>query len=214
MIRMITNFQNSSSKVIYTNVDRAVLNNREKNKNYNTNTTKDSVSFKGLCVNQANSSKEIKEIVNLFYEAIEHNLEPNKKIRFFDKMIRKMLTWPFVIGSKLSTSVTETVKSGNILVGGFSLNIDTANATSHLGFITLAPDFMKTKTGVEALNLMKKRICQILESNNIEEMTWTTNSRNKPINNLLKRLNAERKQLIFSESEYKISLEQLKTAYK
>lgn len=210
MIKNITSFNLSNVKA--NNINRTVLNSM-KNETYTTygiNNIKDSVSFKGLQVNQANSSKEIKELVNLFYDAIKHNLEPNKKTRFFDKILRKILTFPFVIASKGSTSVTETVKSGSKLIGGYSLSIDIANATSHLGFITLAPNVMKTKTGVEALKLMKKRICQILENNNIKEMTWTTNSKNKPINNLLKKLKVEKKQLPFSETEYKMSLEQLR----
>lgn len=209
MIKNRTNFQQPTPKVIYTNVSRTVLNNIEKNNAYNTN-IRDSVSFKGLQINQANSSKEIKEIVNLFYDSIEHNLEPNKKPKFYDKILRKILTFPFVITSKGSTSIIETVKSENILIGGYSLNLFIADATSHLNFITLAPDVMKTKMGLEALKLMGKRICQTLENNNIKEMTCTTSSKNKPISNLLKRLKAEKKQLPFSEIEYKISLEQLK----
>lgn len=210
MIKNITSFNLSNVKT--NNINRTVLNSR-KNETYTTydiNNINDSISFRGLKVNQANSSKEIKELVNLFYDALEHNLEPNKKTRFFDKIFRKILTLPFVIASKGPTSVTETVKSGSKLIGGYSLNIYTANATSHLGFITLAPNVMKTKTGVEALKLMWEKICKTLENNNIKEMTCTTNSKNKPINNLLKKLKAERKQLPFSETEYKISLEQLK----
>ena len=41
-------------------------------------------------------------------------------------------------------------------------------------------------------------------------MTWTTNAKNTPINNLLKRIKPEKKRVFWSETEYKISLEQLK----
>lgn len=146
----------------------------------------------------------------MFYDALKHNIEPNKKNGFFDKIRRKILTFPFVTALKQPTSVTETVKSENRLIGGYSLSIDIANAKSHLGFITLAPEVMKTKTGIEALKLMGKRICQILENNNIKEMTWSTNSKNKPINNLLKRLKAEKNSFFLSETEYRISIERLK----
>ena len=212
MIRNIPNFYKPNSKTIYTNVDQTVLCSIGKNKpcsssGFNFN---DSISFSGLQVNQAKSTKEIKEIVNLFYNSLKHNIEPDKKTRFFDKVIRKILINTLVMTSKLPTSVTEIVKSGEKLVGGYSLSTDILNSTSHLSFITLAPDFMKTKTGVEALKLMAKRICQTLENNSIKEMTWTTNAKNKPINNLLKRLKPEKKRVILSETEYKVSLEQLK----
>lgn len=203
MIKNTTSFNLSNVKT--NNINRTILNSR-KNETYTTydiNNIKDSVSFRGLQVNQANSSKEIKELVNLFLDAIEHNLEPNKKTRFFDRIFRKILTIPFVISSKVPTSVTETVKSGSKLIGGYSLSIDIVNATSHLGFITLAPNVMKTKTGVEALKLMWKRICQTLENNNIKEMTWTTNSKNKPINNLLKKLKAEKSNFLFPKLNIK-----------
>lgn len=147
----------------------------------------------------------------MFYDSLEHNLDPNKKTRFFDKFLRKILTYPFVITSKHTTSVTETVKSGDKLLGGYSLNLSVANSTSHLGFITLARDVMRTKTGVEVLKLIAERICKTLENNGIKEMTWTTNAKNKHINNLLKRLKPEKKRVILSETEYRISLEQLKT---
>lgn len=207
---IITSFNLLNAKA--NNINRTVSNSikNETCTTYDIDNIRDLVSFKGLQVNQANSSKEIKELVNLFYDAMEHNLEPNKKARFFDKILRKILTFPFVIASKGPTSITETVKSGSKLIGGYSLNLDITNATSHLGFITLAPNVMKTKTGVEVLKLMWKRIYQALENNNIKEMTWTTNSKNKSINNLLKRLKAEKTQLPFSETKYKISLEQLK----
>ena len=140
-------------------------------------------------------------------------MEQIKKTGFFDKILRKIISLPFVISSKLPTCVTETVKSENKLIGGYSLSIHVANATSHLGFITLAPDVIKTKTGVKALKLMGEKIYQTLEKNNIKEITWTTNQQNKPINNLLKRFKADKKQLPFSETEYKISIEQLKASF-
>lgn len=181
--------------------------------NYNILNTKDSIAFKGLHVERAQAYKEIKELVNLFYAAMKHNLEPNSKMPgFIDKIIRDILTLPFVLAAKQPTSITEVVKSGNKLVGGYSLGI-VENKTAHLGFIVLAPDVMKTKTGVETLKLMGKRICKALESNYIEEMTWTSNAKNIPISNLLKRLKAVKKrQLPYSETEYIISLEQLKNA--
>lgn len=211
MINNITNIHHPNYN-IYTNVERTVLSNTGKNKpcnSYGINVS-DTVSFSGLRVNQAHSSKEIKEIVNLFYESLRHNIEPNKKPMFFDKILRKILTYPFIVAAKQPTSVTEVVKSGDKLVGGYSLNLDIGSSTSHLNFMTLAPDAMKTGTGAEALKLIAKRICQILENAGIKEMTWSTNANNKPINNLLKRLNPEKKQVFLSETKYKISLEQLK----
>ena len=189
----------------------AKINNNKNYNNYNTLNPKDTVTFTGLQVKRAQSYKEVKELVNLFYDALKHNIEPNsKQLGFIDKIIRNISTIPFVLTAKHPKSITEAVKSGDKLIGGYSLNI-VENETSHLGFITLAPEVMKTKTGIETLKLMGKRICEALESNNIDEMTWTTNARNTPINNLLKRLNAaEKERLAFSETEYIISLEQLK----
>lgn len=50
-----------------------------------------------------------------------------------------------------------------------------------------------------------------LELNNIKELTWTTNLKNKQINKMLKRFGAEKVRQILSETEYKISLEQFKS---
>ena len=211
MISNIINLRQPIYKTVYPGLARTERNNTAKNKpynNYDTNIT-NTVSFNGLRVNHAKSHEEIKEIVNLFYDALKHNIKPNKKL-FFEKILRRILTYPFVINSKLPTTYTETVKSGDKLVGGYSLNIDILNSTSHLNFMTLTPDVMKTKTGAETLKLMAKRICQNLENNCIKEMTWSTNSKNKPMNNLLKRLSPEKNGTTFTETKYKISLEQLK----
>lgn len=191
----------------------AKINKNKYYNNYNIGNSKDTISFKGMQVNKVNSSKEIKELVNLFYDALEHNLEPNsKKLGFISRIIKYISTLPILITTKLPGAVNEVVKSGNKIVGGFSLNIDKTGNTAHLGFLTITPDVVKTKTGVEALKLMGKRICSTLDSNKINEMTCTTNSRNKPINNLLKKLKADKiKELPFGENEYIISLDRLKT---
>lgn len=191
-----------------------ISNSFSSNKN-NFNTTllnkSDSVAFTGLRVSQVQLTNDIKELVNLFYTAVKHNVEPNSKIpKFVDNIRRRILTYPFVKVAKQPNSITESIKQGDKLVGGYSITLDRAKSTAHLGFMTLAPDVIKTKTGVDTLFLIGKRICENLEHNNIKEITLTTNSKNVQINNLLKRLDAQKVSQFFSESEYKISVKQFK----
>lgn len=172
----------------------------------------DIVSFTGLVVRPVNDKTEIKELVNLFYDALKHNIEPNAKShKFIEKVDRFLATFPFITAAKQSGSITEVIKSGNKLAGGYLMNINKVNSTAHIGFVTIAPEYMKTRTGIALLKLIGKRISQNLQLNNIKELTWTTNSKNKQINSMLKRFNAEKIRKIGSETEYKISVDKFKS---
>ena len=90
------------------------------------------------------------------------------------------------------------------------MSINPLKSSAHLGFITLAPEYIRTKAGIEALKKLGKRIYENANANNVKELTWTTNSKNKNINNLLKRLGAEKvKEIALGEAEYKISINDL-----
>ena len=172
----------------------------------------DAVSFTGILVRPVKDKTEIKELVNLFYDTLKSNIAPNSKsFKFIEKIERYICTMPFVASALKPCNITEIVKSGNKLAGGYSMTLNNTASTAHIGFITLAPEFMRTRTGIKTLKMIGQRICQNLELNNIKELTWSTNSRNKPINRLLKRFNAEKVRQVYSETEYKISVDKLKS---
>lgn len=177
----------------------------------NFQSSKDSISFYGLHAGLAWSTKDIKELVYMFYDSSMHNIGSDSKFPgFIRKFQRYWSVYPFVNFAKRPGSITEAIKLEDKLVGGYSMQLDRVNSTAYLGFITLAPDLMKTKTGVESLKLIGKRIIQNLELNNIKELTWTVNSKNISMNNLLKRFGAKKIRQFRSVTEYNISLEQFK----
>ena len=139
----------------------------------------DTVSFTGISVRPVKNNEEIKELVNTFYDALKHNLEPNSKsCKFIEKIDRFIATLPFITSAKQPGCITEVIKSGGNLAGGYSISINAANSSAHIGFLTLAPEYIKTRTGIGFLKMIGKRICQNLEINNIKNLTWTTNSKN------------------------------------
>lgn len=174
------------------------------------NTMQDKVSFTGTIIRPVKDRTEIKELVNFFYDSVKHNLDPGKKSTFLDKISKYLAIKEFSFTTKLPGNITEVVKSENKIAGGYSMSIN-KDSTAHLGFMTLVPEFMRTKTGIEILKGMGKRICENAELNNVETLTWTTNKRNRPINLLLRRIGAEKtRNFAFGESEYKISIKDLK----
>ena len=181
-----------------------------KYKNY-TPISQDRLSFTGTIIKRINSKDEIKKILDLFYDSLVYNLEPNKtQSKFLRKIDRYISMLPFSIASKQPNSITEVIEKENQLIGGYSMNINPLKSSAHLGFITLAPEYIRTKSGIEALKKLGIRIYENANANNVKELTWTTNSKNKNINNLLKRLGAEKvKEIALGEAEYKISINDL-----
>ncbi len=174
------------------------------------NAMSDKVAFSGTIIRPVKDNIEINELVDLFFNALKHNLEPGKKLTFFDKIGKFIAKKEFSIATKLPNSITEVVKAENKLAGGYSITVN-KDATAHLGFITLSPEFMKTRTGIEILKGMGRRICENAELNNVETLTWTTNERNKPVNLLLKRIGAHKtRNILMGESEYQVSIRDLK----
>ncbi len=171
----------------------------------------DSILFDQLHVCLAWSTKDIKQVINLFHDSLLHNLKPGTKLSgFIQKMQRYFSISPFLHFAKRPGSLTESIKLGDKIVGGYSINLDKSHSTAALGFIAISQDVMRTKTGNDVLKLIAKRISKNLELNNIEELTWTTNSKNIQINNLLKRFEAQEVRRFWSVTEYKITLEQFK----
>lgn len=189
------------------------INNTPKSNNYKTYIPipQDRLSFTGIIIKRINSKDEIKKILDLFYDSLVYNLEPNKtKSKFLRKIDRFISMLPFSISSKQPNSITEVIEKENKLIGGYSMSINPLKSSAHLGFITLAPEYIRTKAGIEALKKLGTRIYENANANNVKELTWTTNSKNKNINNLLKRLGAEKvKEIALGEAEYKISINDL-----
>ena len=190
------------------------INNTPTSNNYKTYTpiSQDRLSFTGTIIKRINSKDEIKKILDLFYDSLIYNLEPNKtQSKFLRKIDRYISMLPFSIASKQPNSITEVIEKENKLIGGYSMSINPLKSSAHLGFITLAPEYIRTKAGIEALKKLGIRIYENANANNVKELTWTTNSKNKNINNLLKRLGAEKvKELALGEAEYKISINDLR----
>ena len=172
----------------------------------------DKISFSGTIIKRVQSKEEIKEVLDLFYNSLKHNFEPNKKTsKFLEKIDRYLSMLPFSIAARQPNCITEVVKTENKLAGGYSMIVNSENSTAHIGFITLAPEYMKTKFGIAVLKNLGRRIYENANLNNVKEITWTTNSKNKSINNLLKRFGAEKvKEIMLGETEYKISINDLK----
>ena len=175
---------------------------------------RDSVSFSGAMtvIRPVKNKEEIKELLTVFFKAIKHNLEPDKKTPAWLEKIDKYLSLlPFYSTTKLPNNITEVVKHKNKVAGGYSICVNTEKQSAHIGFITLAPEYMKTKSGIAILKGIPESICQNAEVNNIKELTWTTNTKNKQINRILNRFSPEKvRSLPLGETEYKISLESFK----
>ena len=195
----------------YCNLNR--INNTPTINNYKTYTPipQDRLSFTGTIIKRINSKDEIKKILDLFYDSLVYNLEPNKKqSKFLRKIDRYISMLPFSIVLKKNNSITEVIEKENKLIGGYSMGINPLKSSAHLVFITLAPEYIRTKAGIEALKKLGIRIYENANANNVKELTWTTNSKNKNINNLLKRLGAEKvKEIALGEAEYKISINEI-----
>ena len=78
--------------------------------------------------------------------------------------------------------------------------------TAFVNFMTLSPEVKGTKTSVNLLFTMGKRIADNAKVNSLEYISWTTNTRNKKIISLLNRFNSEKKNLPLGEIQYKISV--------
>lgn len=198
----------TNNSIIKTNTNR----NLSYSKNSLPLTPKDNMTFTGTIIRPVKNHAETKELVNLFYDSFKHNISTHKNTSgLLEKLDRYLCTFPFLTVAKKESSVTEIVKSENKLVGGYSMNISPIYSSAHIGFITIGKEYMKTKTGIEILKTIGKRIYENAAINNVRELTWTTNSRNKQINRLLKRFEPDNVRKIASETEYKITLEKFRS---
>ena len=85
-------------KIINKNFTPAKINNFSSS--YNTKKTsaipQDKISFSGTIIKRVQSKEEIKEVLDLFYNSLKHNLEPNKKTpKFLEKIDRYLSLLPF-----------------------------------------------------------------------------------------------------------------------
>ena len=189
-------------KIINKNFTPAKINNFSRS--YNTKKTsaipQDKISFSGTIIKRVQSKEEIKEVLDLFYNSLKHNLEPNKKTpKFLEKIDRYLSLLPFSIASRQPNCITEVVKNENKLAGGYSMIVNSENCTAHIGFITLAPEYIKTKSGIEVLKNIGRRIYENANLNNVKEITLTTNSSAEKVN-----------EIVLGETKYKISINNLK----
>lgn len=138
--------QEKSMLTISTNKS-IIKTNTKRNLSYSKNllTKQDNLTFTGTIIRPVKNHSETKELVNLFYDSIKHNINTHKnKFGLLEKLDRYLCTFPFLTVAKKASSVTEIVKSENKLVGGYSMNISPIYSSAHIGFITISKEFVKT----------------------------------------------------------------------
>lgn len=105
------------------------------------------------------------------FDLFKHNINTHQnKFGLLEKLDRYLCTLPFLTIAKKASSITEIVKSENKLVGGYSMNISPIYSSAHIGFITISKEYMKTKTGIDILKAIGKRICENAVINNVKEL--------------------------------------------
>lgn len=177
---------------------------------YNENTDKD-ISFKGNVLIEPASEKEVKELVKLFVQAFKQNTIQNSKLpKWIQKIDSYFCSRPFLWITKCPNVLTLTAKTDGKISGGYSMTI-MPDSTAHLNFITLTPDKMRTKSGLEVLKSLGQNICDCADLNGVSEILFTTNAKNKNINLLLKRFSPEKiRDIGFGETEYSVAVKNLR----
>ena len=171
---------------------------------------KKQASFTGAKVKPITSSEEIKELTDIFYDGLTHNLYPNKKYPHWKSVIDRFISmFPFRLAAKNSNSITEAATIDGKIVAGYSLSVNPGKNT-YLNFLALSPEYMKTKEGIKILKMLGHRITENVKANNLEKLTFVTNKKNKQINRLLRRFNpVEVKTVLGGNTIYELSVEKL-----
>ncbi len=178
---------------------------------YNEATEKD-ISFTGRTLIKPASEEEMKELIKLFVQTVENNIHnPNSKLpKWVQKIGNFICTKMFSSVMKYPNVLNLIARTEGKISGGYSMTL-MSNNMAHLNFITLTPDKIGTKSGLEILRSLGQNICDCAKLNDVKAITFTTNSKNKKINNLLlKRIEPlEIQDIGLSETEYAIIVKDL-----
>lgn len=171
----------------------------------------DTLSISAPVIKRLTDKKEINELADMFYNSVIDSFAHNSKmtknplVKLIHNIQRKILTIPFKLGATSPNYIIESIKADGKLLGGYSMTVAKDN-TAFVNFMTLSPEVKGTKTSVNLLFTMGKRIADNAKVNNLEYISWTANTRNKKIISLLNRFNSEKKNLPLGEIQYKISV--------
>ena len=160
--------------------------------------------------------KEKKELTRLFAKSFIESLSgkrnsTTKKENFFQKFIDSKVAYPFQKAMFLDNTISESIKTGNEILGGYTLAINHFSKEAHIGFITLANSKKGSKEALKVLTTIANRIHDNAKINQMEYITWTTAEKNKGAMKLFKRINPILVKKHFNtECEFKIDIKNFK----
>ena len=175
----------------------------------------DEVLFSTPIIRRLTDKEEIKELTKLFIDSLCKNLD-KEPTNFIKKKLfiieKKFLAIPFTKMSLEPTAITEAIKSNGKLLGGYTLNINPTNQEAYINFMVVSSEVKETKQSAELLLNMARRIRDNAKVNNIKSISWSTNTKNHPINRLMRRFNAQETKFFGGETKFTISLEDFSKA--
>lgn len=128
------------------------------------------------------------------------------------KIIKKIMALPLKITAtdKSSGNIWEAVKCENKIAGGYNLIVNAKDKSASINFLTLAPEFKKTKTGYKTLIKMAENICKNAEKQGAEYIKWITHKENSDAYRLFKKFPAQQQEGGFGQIEYIIPVNDFK----
>lgn len=160
--------------------------------------------------------KEKRELTRLFaksfVESISGKKNPTtKKQNFFQKFIDSKVAYPFQKAMFQDNTITESIKTGNEILGGYTLTINHFTKETHIGFITLTNGKKGSRESLKVLTTIANRIHDNSKINRMEYITWTTAKKNKGAMKLFHRCHPELVKKHFNtEYEFKININKFK----
>jgi len=169
----------------------------------------DITQFSTPVIKTLTDKKEINKLVDLFVDSLLSSEEKSKNIllKLINKLTGKIARIPFYLIAHDNRTVNEAVKSGDKILGGYSMSIDTLKNKGYVNFLALTPDMKGKKSSIELLLNMARRIETNAKTNNIKTIEWTTNNKNLHAFSLFKRFNAQETPVFGRETKFSISVD-------
>ena len=147
-----------------------------------------------------------------FIESLSGKKNPSpKKENFFHNLIISKVAHPFQKVIFQDNTITETIKTGNEILGGYTLAINHYTKEAHIGFVTLTNSKKGSREALKVLTTIANRIHDNSNINQMEYITWTTAEKNKGAMKLFKRCNPVLVKKYFNtECEFKIDINNFK----
>ena len=160
--------------------------------------------------------KEKKELTKIFAKSFIESLSGKRnptpqKENFIQKFINSKAAYPFQKAMFQDNTISESIKTGNEILGGYTLAINHFSKEAHIGFITLANSKKGSREALKVLTTIANRIHDNAKINQMEYITWTTTEKNKGAMKLFKRSNPILVKKYFNtECEFKIDIKNFK----